>query len=82
MKLLKLDSLLSNAILLKDVEYIIDFVDCYLKNQNEIVAFNIVDIKLYELWKGKKEWLLSLEDNSEIKKRLKVMFDKLDVYFW
>lgn len=82
MRLLKLDSLLSNAIHLKNIEYTIRFVDCYLRNRNDIVTFNMIDIRLYELWRNKKEWLSATDDNSDIKKRLEEMFDKLDVYFW
>lgn len=82
MKLLKLDALLTNAIQQKRIEYIIDFVDCYLKNKDNVVVYNIVDIKLYELWKNKAEWLSVIDNNSDIERRLKEMFDKLAIYFW
>lgn len=82
MKILKLESLLENAIQLKNVEYVIDFVDCYLKNKSGVVSFNMIDIQLHDMWKNKEKWLFTVKDNSDINKRLQEMFDKLDIYFW
>lgn len=82
MKILKFESLLENAIQLKNIEYIIDFVCGYLKNRTGVISFNIIDIKLHDLWKSKKKWLSTVEDHPEIKERLEEMFDKLDIYFW
>ncbi|WP_324724508.1 hypothetical protein [Lelliottia sp. JS-SCA-14] len=73
---------LEDAIQTNDMESIVEIVERYLINKNSVGIYNEIDIRLHMLWKHKELWLNDSYLETEVASKIKIMFEKLDAYFW